>query len=536
MNKIPASPNVPDVFAGKNSESRDREAHQDQEPFSCASISGIQASARSSFPSSIPLHHVLQQESTSILSSQNSGRPATPSETAGLQQIQFQALEALRERANSCMPAEILEHSAQLRESRLAEPASSSFIFSSPQASAPLTKVENVELANNVSLQIFSTPETNKTNNVVVFLHGGPGLEYDKEFEPVTNWFISHGYTLVALEIAGSAKPGLENKSNSHSRNYVRDLKSIMQCLQQRPDMQSKDVCVVAHSWGGFQLASLLTDETAEERKFFKQAVFISANLDSAQTRLFADADGYDEKNEMSLFRSFEPELLRNFNERHTGSDEEMDESARMSVINNPLIDQTLNEKFSPFYQLEKISAELPCLFFHATNDKQVPVSQSVDAFSAMSAAGGNARVLISTRGGHSFFKAGKESDPDTMESCFNAIDALVKRPESLEKVIIDGCAFSSLDSAGIEKELQRADTNYENYGVILRNFHQGFESPARQNQKRIPPKAQLLRKLAEARKKELVRLATNAGPAAAKNRARYQHSLQLINEALEKQ
>ena len=161
------------------------------------------------------------------------------------------------------MPLLIPQHSLPQ-----AIPASTPPTFLPSQTLLAPVEQKTVNLANHVSLEIFSSAQTQNSKNVMIFLHGGPGLAYGESYEPVTKWCISHGYTLVAPEIAGSGKPGLENMSDSNTQNYTRDLKSVIQCLRERPDMQGKEFCVVAHSWGGFQLASLLTDETAEERNF----------------------------------------------------------------------------------------------------------------------------------------------------------------------------------------------------------------------------------------------------------------------------
>lgn len=221
------------------------------------------------------------------------------------------------------MPSIIPEHSLPQAVPKSTTPT----LLPSQTITAPIGQ-ETVTLANHVSLQIFSSALTQHTKNVMLFLHGGPGLEYDDDYEPVTKWFVGNGYTVVAPEIAGSGTTGLENTSNSYSQNYVQDLKSVIHYLRERPEMQGKEFCVVAHSWGGFQLASLLTDETAEERGFFKQAVFISPNLDSAQTRLFADASEYNDASDGSLL-AFGRTLVRNFEERHTGNEEKWMSPAR---------------------------------------------------------------------------------------------------------------------------------------------------------------------------------------------------------------
>ena len=112
---------------------------------------------------------------------------------------------------------------------QLLHPSTTQPVLLSPQASSAPVNQETVKLANHVSLQIISSDFTQSNKNVVVFLHGGPGLEYNESYEPMTSWFISHGYTFIAPEIAGSGKDGLENTSNSYTLNYVRDLKAVIQ-------------------------------------------------------------------------------------------------------------------------------------------------------------------------------------------------------------------------------------------------------------------------------------------------------------------
>ena len=71
------------------------------------------------------------------------------------------------------------------------------------------------------------------------------------------------------LKLPAAGNPGWKSSRIPIRRIYVKDLKSVVQCLRDRPDMQGKEFCVVAHSWGGFQLASLLTDEAADEAGSF---------------------------------------------------------------------------------------------------------------------------------------------------------------------------------------------------------------------------------------------------------------------------
>jgi len=324
-------------------------------------------------------------------------------------------------------------------------------------------KVDQIGLENHVSLQIFSTDETRKNKNAVLFLHGGPGLAYDNTFENMTSWSLEQGYTLVAPEIAGSGKPGLEDASDSFADppNYVRDLKSVIQHLRQHPDFKDKEICVVAHSWGGFQLASFLTDKniSSEDRDFIKQIVFISPNLNSAHTRIF-------EMNDRLGGPTFETELQNEMARRHAGN--KSDSAGKMNFLNNPLMNKNLNEQISPFYRLEQMPKDVPCLFVHPIKDKNVPASQSLAAMEKINSSGGDAKIVMTTSGDHTFFKTGESNNPDVMNACFSAIGGLIMDPDSLKKVTIDEEFLENSDLEKIEDKVKEKDENYENQKKLI--------------------------------------------------------------------
>jgi len=299
------------------------------------------------------------------------------------------------------------------------------------EASSSVSKVQRqvnqVELANHVSLQIFSTDETKKNKSVMLFLHGGPDLSYDDSFEPLTSWSLDHGYTLIAPEIAGSSKPGLAGTSDSFASppNYVRDFQSVIHYLRQQPDFKEKELCVVAHSWGGFQLASFLTDKniSTEDKKFIKQVVFMSPNLDSAHTRIFEMKDRIGGG-------TFEVELSNEMSRRHAGTNSHS--SVKIDFINNPSL-----------AAVEKISSR-----------------------------GGNAKIFMTTNGGHGFFKTGEVGDPDTTAACFGAIDALIKNPNSLRKITIDEYSSDNSDPENIEIKIKEKNSEYESQKNLLDEWH----------------------------------------------------------------
>lgn len=259
-----------------------------------------------------------------------------------------------------------------------------------------------------------------------------------------------------------------------------------------------------------------------------KSALHPALDLDSAQTRYFADS--YDDRSSDTLIAS-KNGMLANFRERHAGADEEIDDADQMTILNNPLIDQSMNERFSPFYRLEKMPANVPCLFFHARDDKQVPASQSVDAFNKIRNAGGDTRIVISSQGDHGFFKAGTTYNPDVMVNCFCAIDALVKKPASLIKANING---EGVDSADVEKIVE-ADKTYKNYKKRLEDFHKDEEVVAGQDgETGMPRKKNYLKKIRDAHQEKVEALLARNIPKTHRNVQIHEKIIASIDSKLE--
>jgi len=399
------------------------------------------------------------------------------------------------------------------------------------EASSSVSKVQRqvnqVELANHVSLQIFSTDETKKNKSVMLFLHGGPDLSYDDSFEPLTSWSLDHGYTLIAPEIAGSSKLGLAGTSDSFASppNYVRDLQSVIHYLREASDFKEKELCVVAHSWGGFQLASFLTDKniSAEDKNFIKQVVFMSPNLDSAHTRIFEMKDELGGPN-------FDNDLKSQMSRRHAGTNSHS--LVKIDFINNPVMNKNLNEEISPFYRLEQMPKEIPCLFVHPTKDNIVPASQSLAAVEKISSSGGNAKIFMTTNGGHGFFKTGEVGDPDTAAACFGAIDSLIKNPDSLKKISIDDYSSDNFSPENIEIKIKEKNSEYESQKNLLDEWHGKASSD---NEKGGKNKIQVLMSM-QKQKEDLLKTLEGRNLSSHPMYAKTSESLSVISELIKNQ
>ena len=295
--------------------------------------------------------------------------------------------------------------------------------------------------------------------------------------------------------------------------------------LRQQPDFKEKELCVVAHSWGGFQLASFLTDKniTVEDKNFIKQLVFISPNLDSAHTRIF-------EMKERIGGPTFEVELQSEMARRHAGNQSQS--SGNMSFIKNPVMDKGLNEAISPFYRLDQIPKGIPCLFVHPTQDKIVPASQSIAAVEKINGSGGNAKIVMTTKGDHVFFKIGEANDPQATATCFGAIDGLIKNPDSLNAITIDDDALDNSEPDKIEAKIKEKFNEYESQKNLLDEWHGKSSSD---NEKGGKNKIQTLISMKEQKEnylKKLRELKLSDHHAYKVNSA----SLSMINELIENQ
>ena len=112
-----------------------------------------------------------------------------------------------------------------------------------------------------------------------------------------------------------------------------------------------------------------------------------------------------------------------------------------------------------------------------------------MDAFARINNAGGNASLVVSTQGGHRFFKAGDTYNADVMASCFVAIDTLVKQAESLKAAVIDGATLPDTSITVVESKIFEADEAYENYSKVLSDFHNGIEHDGTSNRTKLRPR-----------------------------------------------
>lgn len=97
---------------------------------------------------------------------------------------------------------------------------------------------------------------------VIVVVHGGPEAQFQPYFQPIIQYFLHHGYAVLAPNVRGSTGYG---KAYSHLDDVekrldaVADLAAAAYWLQRQPDIDGDRLAVYGGSYGGFMVLAALT-------------------------------------------------------------------------------------------------------------------------------------------------------------------------------------------------------------------------------------------------------------------------------------
>jgi dipeptidyl aminopeptidase/acylaminoacyl peptidase len=97
---------------------------------------------------------------------------------------------------------------------------------------------------------------------VIVYVHGGPEAQFTPYFNPLIQYFIAHGYAVLAPNVRGSTGYG---KAYSHlddvekRMDSVSDLSHAAQWLKEQPDIDGDKLVIYGGSYGGFMVLAAMT-------------------------------------------------------------------------------------------------------------------------------------------------------------------------------------------------------------------------------------------------------------------------------------
>ena len=128
----------------------------------------------------------------------------------------------------------------------------------------------------------------------VVWLHGGPGGQSRREYEPHLQYLVSRGYVALALNYRGSAGYGrafLDADNRRHGHEDVDDVIDAAEWLAGKDFVDPAKIAVVGRSYGGFLALAALA--RAPERFAAGVDLFGPSNWVSALTELPPEARVY---------------------------------------------------------------------------------------------------------------------------------------------------------------------------------------------------------------------------------------------------
>ncbi len=97
----------------------------------------------------------------------------------------------------------------------------------------------------------------------ILYVHGGPAMQLRPEFDVRFQYFLNHGYAILATNVRGSTGYGriytaldeVEKRMDS-----VTDLKYAVEWLHQQPNIDRKRIGIYGRSYGGFMVLAAITE------------------------------------------------------------------------------------------------------------------------------------------------------------------------------------------------------------------------------------------------------------------------------------
>jgi dipeptidyl aminopeptidase/acylaminoacyl peptidase len=215
-----------------------------------------------------------------------------------------------------------------------------------------------------------SQKEGDGSQPVIVYVHGGPESQFTAYFNFLVQYFVAHGYAVLAPNVRGSTGYG---KAYSHlddvekRMDSVTDLAYAAYWLKQQPEFDGDKLVVYGGSYGGFMVLAALTNYP---------------DLWAAGVNLVGISNLVTFLENTSLYR-------RAFREAEYGSLEK---------------DREFLEGIAPIYHLDKVQA--PLMVVHGANDPRVPLSEAQQLVEALEARNIPVEFLVLEDEGHSIVKS----------------------------------------------------------------------------------------------------------------------------------
>ncbi len=239
-----------------------------------------------------------------------------------------------------------------------------------------LIHYETFDEVNGESRQIpayyYQPKERTEPYPVLIYIHGGPESQYRPDFLPVFQYYLLElGVAIVAPNVRGSLGYGKDflTLDNGYKReDSVKDIGSLLDWIETRPELDRERIAVMGGSYGGYM---------------------VLASMTHFNHRLCCGIDIVGISNFVTFLKntkSYRRDL------RRVEYGDERDPKMRKHL-----------ERISPTSNAHKITK--PMLIVQGLNDPRVPASEAEQMLKAIRGNGGEAWYLLAKDEGHGFRK-----------------------------------------------------------------------------------------------------------------------------------
>ncbi|MBM3638968.1 MAG: S9 family peptidase [Actinobacteria bacterium] len=224
-----------------------------------------------------------------------------------------------------------------------------------------------------IPFRLYESPRT--SGALICWIHGGPNDQWQVTFRPRLNFWLSRGFDIAVLDHRGSTGHGrafLDSLNGGWGDRDAVDALAVLDHLCSTGNYTTRRTVLMGGSAGGLTVLAMLAQ---------RPAVAGAAVVSYPVVDLLALAHGDDP------FETHHVPLL---------------------VGATSVDDEVLTER-SPLRHATNV-ASVSLLVFHGTEDKVVPLEQSLALLDAVESAGGVIRLEVMTGEGHGF------SNPDAID------------------------------------------------------------------------------------------------------------------------
>jgi dipeptidyl aminopeptidase/acylaminoacyl peptidase len=222
---------------------------------------------------------------------------------------------------------------------------------------------------------IFYKPHQASPENKVpalVWVHGGPGGQTRKGYNPLIQYLVNHGYAVLGINNRGSSGYGQKfftADDRKHGREPLRDCVEAKAFLAAMPDIDPSRIGIIGGSYGGYMVLAALAFEPNEF------AVGVDIFGVSNWLRTLESIPPYWESQRQALYQE----------------------------IGDPVKDRDMLKAISPVFHADKICR--PLLVLQGRNDPRVIKPQSDDIVAAVKKSGVPVEYVVFADEGHGFTK-----------------------------------------------------------------------------------------------------------------------------------